>query len=565
MIIRTVAVILPLLAVLSVFAGFGHATPPKHATVIFILSTDCPVAMAYTPRINKLVDQFSVQGIDFKALFPNELELKEKIAIYMKEREYTFRWEQDLGATKAKQLGATTVPSVIVLGPDGTKLYEGAIDDNEAGNKVKKRYLATVLSDVVAGRKASYRKTAPFGCLLMPGDEIPSIEKVNFAEHVAPIVFDHCARCHHAGEAAPFSLTTYEEAKKWSGNIAIATSKRKMPPWKAVKGFGEFHDENRLTEAQIETLQRWAQAGAPCGDAAKEPKPPAFASEWILGKPDLILTPDKAYKVSAEGTDQYRHFVLKPNLKETVYVTAMDVRPGNRKIVHHVIAFVDEKHAAERLEARAGDGQEGYDAFGTPGFIPDGALGGWAPGLRARHLPEGAGFELKPGANLVMQVHYHKNGKAEEDQTKLALYFSKKPVEHKVSIAWIANPFFHLEPGNSSQKVMIKFAIWRDLVVYGAMPHMHLLGRSMKATVEMPDGSTKPLVWVDDWDFNWQMTYAFKQPMHLPKGAKIIVEAIYDNSAKNPNNPNSPPKPVTWGEQTTDEMCLLVCAYSVDK
>lgn len=538
--------------------------PATKATVLFFLSTDCPVAAQYTPRIHRLVDDFAPQGVEFKAYFPNEGESKAAVEKYVREREYRFDWAQDPGGKVARQNGVKSVPTVVVVDPTGKTLYAGAIDDSKQVANVKQSYLKDALAAIIAGRTPKTAKTEAFGCILMAGPDAIPVSKVTYADHVASIIYKRCTTCHREGEVAPFTLSSYEDARKWAKNIARVTEKRIMPPWKAVEGFGEFHDENRLSDAEIETLKNWAEAGAPRGDAKSEPKAPKFPKDWALGTPDLVLTPTKPFKLPKEGRDIYRHFVLKTNLKEPVWVTAMDAKPGNRTVVHHVIAFLDSKGRGQKLDEKNDDGQDGYNAFGTPGFVPDGSLGGWAPGVAARHLPADAGFLLKPGTDVVLQVHYHMSGKEEVDQTKLGLYFTKKPVKKEVEIAWLANPFFRLKAGDSNSKVNLSIPIPADVTCYGVMPHMHLLGKSMKAELELPDGTRKPMVWVQDWDFNWQFTYAFKEPMRLPKGSKVHIEAFYDNSKDNPNNPSDPPKDIRWGEETTDEMFLLVAMISRD-
>lgn len=539
-----------------------HDPTPK---VLLFLSTDCPVAMQYTPRLNKLAQQFG-KKIAFEALFPNEGESVDAVGKYAKERGYTFSCELDPGGKVARSTGVTHVPTAVLVDATGKVVYRGAIDDNRDGTRVKRTYLKDAIEAVLTGKTPTVGRTEPFGCLLMAGPVAPSIEKVNFAEHVAPIVYNSCTRCHRPGEAAPFALTNYDEVRKWADMIALVTEQRKMPPWKAKEGFGEFHDPNVLSAVQVATLKNWAAAKAPRGDAKKEPKPPTFRAGWSLGEPDLILQPKRAYKTPAEGSDVYRHFVIEPKLGETVWVKGMDVRPGNRKIVHHVICFLDTQGASKRLEARSQDGQEGYTAFGTPGFIPNGALGGWAPGLQPYMLPEGTAFELKPGTRIVMQVHYHLNGKEEEDRTQVALYFAKKGenVARVADIKWLANPFFRLKAGDKNAVVKGRFPVRRKTILYGLMPHMHLLGKSMKAEVVLPDGTRKPLIWVENWDFNWQLSYALKEPMRIPGGSVIEVEAVYDNSATSPFQPNNPPKDITWGEETTDEMFLLVAVAAQD-
>lgn len=390
-------------------------------------------------------------------------------------------------------------------------------------------------------------------------------QKPTYASDVAPILNRSCVPCHHDGGVAPFSLAGFDNARKWSSNIVAVTQARAMPPWKAVAGYGEFLDDPHLSDAQIALLEKWHEAGAPRGDRTKEPPAPAFTSAWPLGEPDLILKPSRPFRLDAEGDDVYRNFVLKHTFDSPVWVKAMAVKPGNPKIVHHVIVFIDGSGASKKLEAANQDGQEGYSGSGTGvGFIPSSSLGGWAPGVTTRATPPGIGYLIKPGSNLVLQVHYHKSGKSEEDLTQVGLYFAKEPIQKEMRLDWIMNFGINLPAGEKQHHETRVRTVPADATLYGVMPHMHLLGRSMKAQVEFPDGSTKPLVWVDDWDFNWQIQYALKEPMKVPKGSKIRIDAVYDNSSDNPRNPNSPPKTVTWGEQTTDEMFLLIVAYTLD-
>ena len=389
-------------------------------------------------------------------------------------------------------------------------------------------------------------------------------DQPTYAEHVAPILNRHCVQCHRPGEVAPFSLIGYENAKKWAAMMKVVTHSRQMPPWKAKPGYGEFADVNRLNDEQITTLQNWEETGATRGDKSKEPKPPTFNSDWMLGKPDLVVSQKQPFQIDEEGTDEYRNFVIKTDYKEPVWVTAMDVKPGNAKVVHHVIVFVDNQGQSERLAASTKDGREGYSTFGGVGFFPNGSFGGWAPGMRPRMLPTGKAFKLEPGARLVMQVHYNKSGKRETDLTRVGLYFAKSKIDQQVELAWLFNVFLRIPAGAKNHKQTYSQPISTDITLYGVMPHMHLLGKEMKAWAVRPDKSIIPLIHVEDWDFNWQLNYLYKEPVKIPKGSTVYVEATYDNSADNPNNPSSPPKAVNVGEKTTDEMQLLVAAYTVD-
>ncbi|MCW5942765.1 MAG: redoxin family protein [Fimbriimonadaceae bacterium] len=533
------------------------------AEVVLVLSTDCPVAMRYTPRINALVREYAEKGVAFRAIFPNDLESRDGVARYMAEREYAFPYRLDLGAVEAKRLGVTHVPTALVFDAKGRKVYQGAIDDNKDSTLVRDHYLRDVLAATVAGTSAPFTRNTPAGCLLMPGEAPPAVGKVTYAEHAAPILDRSCVACHRPGEVAPFSLFGYENARKWAPMIAQVAENRRMPPWKAVHGYGEFLGENRLSELEIETLRRWNEAGAPRGATKKAPAPPKFDSEWTLGEPDAIVSATKPFALEADGADVYRNFVVKTDFKETRWIRGIDVRPGNKRVVHHVIAFLDQGERAARLAAAESDGQEGYTTTGGGvGFVPSGSLGGWAPGLRPNLTPEDVAFELKPGTTIVLQVHYHKSGKPETDLTKVGLYFADKAPKHPMTLAWMANPLFRIPAGASAHKVALSYPIRSDVALHTVMPHMHLLGRSMKAWAEFPDGSSRPLVWIDDWDFNWQLMYVLKEPMFLPKGTRVRIEGVYDNSTANKNNPHRPPKDVTWGEETTDEMFLLVAAVT---
>jgi hypothetical protein len=388
-----------------------------------------------------------------------------------------------------------------------------------------------------------------------------------YAEDIAPILNTSCVSCHRPGEVAPFSLIGFENAKKWSGMNANVATRGIMPPWKAVAGYNQFHDENRLTPVQIAMLDAWHKAGAPRGDVGKEPPTPKFPDTgWSLGTPDLVLTTNEPFKLDPETKDLYRNFIVLNDNKETLWVRAMEVKPGNPRVVHHVIAYLDSRGNAVRLAENTKDGREGYIGNGGgPGFLPSGSLGGWAPGTNSRFTPEGTAFKINPGETVVMQVHYNGTGKPEEDQTKLGLYLEKGSVEQEMRLNWLLNLMINIPAGENAYKSRQEFRWPVDVTLHAAMPHMHLLGKSMKSWLELPDGTVKPLIHVDDWDFNWQFTYAFKEPVRAPAGSKQITEAIYDNSEDNPRNPNSPPKRVRFGEGTADEMFLLIMAYTVDK
>jgi mono/diheme cytochrome c family protein len=550
-------------ALLALGMSSRGASTSKGKLLLF-LSTDCPVSARYTSRINDLYSLRKEQ-LSFEALFPNDLETNPSVAAYMADRGYRFPHAIDLGAVQAKRLKVSLVPTAVLLDGQDRIVYEGPIDDNPDTSLVHQRYLDKAIAALIAGKAPATRAAKGPGCLLMPSAVPPAANSVTYAQHVKPIVDAHCISCHRPGEVAPFSLIGYRNAKKWAPMIAFATSKRQMPPWKAIHGYGEFARENVLSETELEILKRWNDAGAPRGKLTRDDDDASPAPEWALGTPDLIVAPSKPYHLAADGGDVYRNFVVKNDSSETRYVSAMDVKPGDRKVVHHVVVFVDGTGAAERLNHENTDGQEGYTSSGGgPGFMPETSFGGWVPGSRPARSPEGTAFLLKPKTAVVVQVHYHKNGKEATDLTRVGLYFDKQPPKHVMQIAWMLNTIIDIPAGDSHHKEHLTYHVPADITLYGVMPHMHLLGKSMKAEVTYPDGRKEPLIYVDSWDFQWQLSYAYKAPLKLPKGSLINIDAVFDNSENNPNNPSKPPKEVGWGEQTTDEMFLLVGAYSRD-
>jgi hypothetical protein len=378
--------------------------------------------------------------------------------------------------------------------------------------------------------------------------------EVTYAKDVAPILNQRCASCHRPGEVGPFSLLTYKDAAKRAKFIKEVTADRRMPPWKPEPGYGDFQDACRLSDAELATLARWADTGAREGDPRDLPPRPAFTEGWQLGTPDLVLKMPEPYPVPAGGRDVYRCFVLPTGLTEDRTVAAVEFRPGNRRVVHHALFFLDASGAARKKDA-AGPGP-GFASFGGPGFVPTGSLGGWAPGAAPRRLPDGLGMPLRKGSDLVLQLHYHPDGKDEKDQSTVGIYFTKGKAKRLVSGVPLVNRRIDIPPGESRHRVTAGFSLPVDVEAVGITPHMHLLGREMKVTAVKPGGEKVPLVWIKDWDFNWQGQYRYAKLIPLPKGTRLELEAYYDNSTDNPKNPNDPPQRVRWGEQTTDEMCL---------
>jgi hypothetical protein len=387
-----------------------------------------------------------------------------------------------------------------------------------------------------------------------------------FSNEVVRILQNHCQSCHHPGDIAPFSLMTYADAAAHTDAIKFETQKRLMPPWKATPACGDFKDARVLAQDEIDLIAKWVDNGAPQGDVADLPIAKNFDGGWALGQPDLVLSYPEAYKPPVTG-DMYRCFPIPTNLPSDTYVSAIDIKPGDRETVHHVIAYVDTTGDSQKLdEADAGPG---YTSFGGPGFtistLGAATLGGWAPGARPAMLPENVALSLPAQSRIVLQVHYHPHGiKTIPDQTQIGIYFAKKKPQQLIYILPLINQTFTIPPNDPHYKVTASANAGWPVHLYLIAPHMHLLGRTMHVTATTPGGEQKCLINVDDWDFNWQGMYQFSEPLTIPYGTKLSLEASYDNSGGNLRNPNIPPKAVSWGEQTTDEMCIAFLGITLD-
>jgi mono/diheme cytochrome c family protein len=383
-----------------------------------------------------------------------------------------------------------------------------------------------------------------------------------YADGVGRLLRESCGECHRAGGTAPFSVFDPGEAAAWAPSIAEETEQGHMPPWKPVSGWGRFHGENRLDAADLDLLRRWSEAGAPrgTGPVPPDPGPPP---DWALGEPDAVLAPAAPYAVPASATDSYRCFPLATAFAEDRWVRALDIRPGDRSLVHHVIVYLDDAGASHAVDAA--DPGEGYACFGGAGVEVSGALGGWAPGFGAMKFGANAGIRLPAGATLVLQVHYAPTETPSEDRTAVGLYFHDATPRDPMFLVPVGSDAFTIPAGAAAHEIVTEYTLpaLLGVRVHAVAPHMHLLGRSMRVDADLPDGTGWGLVRIDDWDFHWQAPYRYRDPVPLPGGTVVTVRAVYDNSAANPRNPSSPPVPVSYGESTTDEMGWAFLAASL--
>lgn len=549
---------------LSDVDGNAHVLiePETHATAIVFLGTQCPISNRAIPTLNALAAKLP-SGAAFYGIVSDPTVTRADVAKYRDDYKIAFPILFDDAGSLAKSLQPKVTPEAFVLNQYGRVVYRGRIDDSfaslgQANQTAKTHDLADALADVAADKPID-RETKAVGCIFEAWKAKDVSSAITYNRDIAPLLNANCVSCHRDGQVAPFSLQTYQDAAKRAEQLAQVTQSHYMPPWKPHANFNHFVGEHRLTNDRIALIADWAKAGAPQGDAKDLPPAPKFASGWTKGEPDLVVKMPEPFTVPAGGKDVYRAFVVPLNLPKDTYVAGVEFRPGAPTVVHHSLFFLDTTGAGRKLDAA--DPAPGYISFGGPGFTPTGGLGGWAPGADNQLLPEGAGRLVKAGSDLILQMHYHPDGREHQDQSSLAIYFQKKPVDRIIGSIPLTTRDIDIPAGEANYTRQVSLTLPTDLTLSGATPHMHLVGRDMKVTATQPDGTVTPIIWIDDWDFKWQGQYRFVKPITLPAGTRLDLVAHYDNSTANANNPNDPPARVKRGEQTTDEMCFCFLEY----
>ena len=384
----------------------------------------------------------------------------------------------------------------------------------------------------------------------------PAPPAPTFAKDIAPILFQQCAACHRPAGSAPFSLLTYQDARDRAALIAAAAEARRMPPWLPEPGIVRFANERRLTEAQIVLLRDWAEAGAPQGNQTDLPPAPEFPDGWQLGQPDLVVELP-AYHAPARGPDVYRNLVVAWPVRETRYATAVELRPGSG-VVHHARLMVDTTGSSREMDAR--DPEPGFDGMDlmSHAMTPGGFFLGWTPGKVPTPGADDLAWPVEPGTDLVLQVHVRPNGQPEVVRHMVGFHFAPHPPARRPTLVGFNWKAIDIPPGKKDYLVTDSFTLPVDVLVLGVYPHAHYLATVMEAEAALPDGARRPLLRIRDWDFNWQDEYRYADSMVLPRGSTITMRFRYDNSAGNPQNPNRPPKRVTYGSSSTDEMGDLI-------
>ena len=379
---------------------------------------------------------------------------------------------------------------------------------------------------------------------------------VTFSKDVAPILQKNCQGCHRPGEAAPMSLRTYQEARPWAKAMKQAVLTKKMPPWFADGQYGHFRNDRSLPQKDIDTLVSWVDAGAPEGDPKDLPQPVAFIDGWNIGQPDMVLEMPEPFQVPASGTIEYQYVVLPYKFTEDRWVQMAEVRPGNRAMVHHVIAYIRDGSSKWMRDKKPGElFVPEADANGNRPSLNGDLLSGFAPGLPPSILEPGQGRLIKAGSDIVLQLHYTANGHAGEDRTKVGVVFCKQAPHERVMTLAASNSKFTIPPGDPNYEVDASFELGHDAKLSALLPHMHLRGKDFQYRLVYPSGETETILRVPHYDFGWQLWYQPVSDIVLPKGTQIAATAHFDNSVNNPHNPDST-KAVKWGDQSWEEMMI---------
>lgn len=383
--------------------------------------------------------------------------------------------------------------------------------------------------------------------------------EITFNRDIAPIIFRSCATCHRPGEAAPFSLLAYGDVKKHARQIADVTRSRAMPPWLPEPQELKFADELRLSSAEIESIVRWVEEGAIEGNAADLPPTPKFVEGWRLGEPDLVLKAEKPLVLPPQGTDTYWNFIFPVPIQETKWVKAVEIRPGDKRYVHHANILVDREEASRKRESEPGAGFGGMEIrIESQVFDPDSHLLFWKPGTIPYVEPEGMALRLDQGTDLILNTHLQPSGKPEVIQPSVGLYFTSHPATVIPMLLQLENDLkVDIPPGEKNFLVTDDFTLPVDVDLMAIYPHAHYLGKDIQASAALPDGTRKELIHIPQWNLNWQAVYRYAKPVRLPKGTTISLRYSYDNSDENPMNPNHPAARVRGGNRSSDEMCHL--------
>ena len=517
----------------------------RKAVVLCVLGTECPISNNSLLRLVELEKEYAAQGVQFLALYPNPQDHAERVAAHAKKFGITFPVLRDESQTVIEGLAARRVPEMFLLDAGRTVRYQGRLDDRFGIDyqrpKPTRHDLKEALDEVLAGKAVSQTVTPVAGCLITRKLTPKGETTVTYARHVSRIMQQNCQECHRPGQVAPCSLLTYDDVSAWSAMIREVVSEGRMPPWYADPAHGKFANDRSLSKQDRDTLLAWIDQGCPKGEDRDLPAPKEFPSEWMIGKPDAVFTMPKSFTVPAESPKNgipYQYFTVDTNFTEDRWVAAAEARPGALPVVHHIIVFV------------VPPGQSFNPKM--PGMR---VLCGTAPGDMPFMAPAGMAKKVPAGSKLVFQMHYTASGREHADRSSVGLVFATGPVERQILTVPVGNPVLRIPAGAEHHQVESRFTFKEDAQLLTFMPHLHLRGKDFLYEVILPDGQKEVLLSIPRYNFNWQSVYRLTEPRKVPKGTVLHCVAHYDNSAKNPNNPD-PTKEVRWGDQTWEEMMI---------
>lgn len=528
----------------------------KTIAVIAFLGTECPLAKLYGGRLQKLSSEFSKQGVAFYAIMSNQQDSLTEIAAYARKHEITFPVLKDAGNRIADQFGAKRTPEIFILDANRTIRYHGRVDDQYGvgylRDEPKREDLKIALSELTSQKPVSVTSTEAVGCFIGRVREPDTNSKVTYSNQISRIIQKHCIECHRKGEIAPFQLTEYQEVAGWAETIAEVIQDQRMPPWHANPAHGKFANDRSLSQKEKELIYQWVEHGAPEGNPADLPAPKNFVSGWKLPqKPDAVFyMDDKPFKVPAQAGKRgvkYQYFTVDPGFTEDKWLKGAEALPGNRSVVHHILVFA-RPPAGKRVRV-FGEGDQ--------------YLVGYVPGSREVMLPKGMAKKVPAGSKLVFQMHYTPIGSEQLDRSKVGLVFTdESEVTHQVLTAQVINRDFvrhRLSIAANDDNFKIEGTSppnEQSALLLGFMPHMHLRGKSFRYELrKAPDQPGEILLDVPAFDFNWQTAYKNEKPIPLETGDYIHCVAHFNNSDSNLSNPN-PDEPVSWGDQTWNEMMI---------
>ncbi|HUS38366.1 MAG TPA: redoxin domain-containing protein, partial [Pirellulales bacterium] len=531
----------------------GHAPPANldqlvadgKPTVVVFLGVECPLAKLYAQRLSEMNEEYAGR-ISFAGLDPNVQDGVKEISDFSDVHEITFPLSKDEHQAFARQLKATRTPEAFLLSPTGAVLYQGRVDDQyqpgtNRGN-APHNYLRDAIDATLAGRPVDTPFTEAVGCLirLQPDDKSPE-PSVTYAREIAPILYRRCVSCHRDGQVAPFSLTSYDETAPWSEMIVEVVQDGRMPPWGADPRHGRFSNDPTLTDEERQLIFAWAKAGAPEGNANDLPALPTFPPDGWQIKTDVVYSMPEPFTVPAEGVLEYQTFIINPQLEDEKLVQAVQIRPGNMTVVHH---------AGVALRPRGAQG--GYWRVGE---LNDMLLAMYIPGQPILRLPAGVAKRLPADCEMVLQIHYVTVGSEQTDRTQVGIQWARpEDVQYELATWVIVEEDYEIPAREAKYEVSFSWTVDRDVQLRALYPHMHLRGKSAEILASYPDGRNETLLFVPRYDFSWQHRYELAVPKDIPQGTELRMNAVFDNSAANPNNPD-PSVIVQNGERTIDEMC----------